>query len=74
MDLYNKCGALAAAGDRHLVEFVDNEWYLKNPSVVLDWKFQLTTVEQRIKLQQEQINDTVAYITNEKEFQLNKSD
>lgn len=74
MDLYNKCGALAAAGDRHLVEFVDNDWYLKNPDVVLDWKFQLTTVEQRIKLQQEQINDTIAYITNEKEFQLNKSD
>ena len=74
MDLYNKCGALAAAGDRHLVEFVDNELYLKNPSVVVDWKFQLTTVDQRIKAQQEQINDTLEYIAGIKEFPLNKSD
>ncbi|MBQ9730609.1 MAG: alpha-glucosidase/alpha-galactosidase [Bacilli bacterium] len=73
MDLYNKYGALAAAGDRHLVEFVDNTWYLKNPQHVLDWKFQLTTVEQRIKAQEDKISETIAYVNKEKEFELSNS-
>lgn len=73
MDLFNKYGALAAAGDRHLAEFVDNTWYLKNPQHVLDWKFQLTTVEQRIKAQEEKINETIAYVNKEKEFELTNS-
>lgn len=73
MDLYNKFGALAAAGDRHLVEFVDNKWYLENKETVLDWKYQLTTVDQRIAAQQKQISDTIAYIKKELEFPLEKS-
>lgn len=47
MDLFMRYGALAAAGDRHLVEFVDNEWYLKDPETVEKWLFHLTTVDYR---------------------------
>lgn len=32
MDLFKKYGALAAAGDRRLVEFLNNKWYLSSPS------------------------------------------
>lgn len=31
MDLFKKYGALAAAGDRRLVEFLNNKWYLSSP-------------------------------------------
>ncbi len=59
MDLYKKYGALAAAGDRHLVEFVDNSWYLKDRETVKKWHFGLTTVDWRIANQQRLIRESV---------------
>jgi len=47
MDLFRKYGLIAAAGDRHLVEFVPGDWYLKDPETVHSWKFGLTTVAWR---------------------------
>lgn len=47
-DLFQRYGYIAAAGDRHLAEFVDGAKYLKNPDVVKSWKFGLTTVDWRI--------------------------
>ncbi len=70
MDLFLKYGELAAAGDRHLVEFVNNKWYLGSKKEVLDWKFQLTTVDQRIEKQKEQIEESIAYANGSKEFEL----
>ena len=58
MDLYKKYGALAAAGDRHLVEFVDNSWYLKDRETVKKWHFGLTTVDWRIANQQRLIRES----------------
>ena len=46
MDLFRRYGAIAAAGDRHLVEFVPG-WYNKNPDMVKSWKYGLTTVDWR---------------------------
>ena len=46
-DLFNRYGYMAAAGDRHLAEFSDGEWYLKNPETVKEWKFGLTPVQWR---------------------------
>jgi len=43
-DLFNRYGYIAAAGDRHLAEFVDGAMYLKDPQTVEDWDFGLTTV------------------------------
>jgi len=48
-DLFNRYGYIAAAGDRHLAEFSDGEWYLKNPEVVKSWLFGLTPVSWRKK-------------------------
>lgn len=46
-DLFRKYGYIAAAGDRHLAEFCEGKWYLKDPETVKKWKFGLTTVEWR---------------------------
>lgn len=46
-DLFKKYGAIAAAGDRHLAEFMPGDSYLKDPETVQGWKFGLTTVDWR---------------------------
>ena len=53
MDLFNRYGLIAAAGDRHLAEFMPGTEYLKNPETVKKWKFGLTTVAWR----KEDLND-----------------
>ncbi len=47
-DLFLRFGIIAAAGDRHLAEFLP-PWYLKDPETVKQWKFHLTTVDFRKK-------------------------
>ena len=41
-DLFRKYHNIAAAGDRHLAEFMPGDLYLKDPKTVEDWKFTLT--------------------------------
>ena len=74
LDLYAKYGALAAAGDRHLVEFLPNTWYLKDPQTVKDWAFNLTTVDYREKEQTQKIADTIEMAEGRKEFPVEQSD
>ena len=47
MDLFNKFGYIAAAGDRHLAEFCEGKWYLESPERVKEMHFGLTTVKWR---------------------------
>ena len=47
LDLFNKYGYIAAAGDRHLAEFCPGKWYLKDQATAESWGFGLTTVEWR---------------------------
>lgn len=47
MDLFRRFGVLAAAGDRHLVEFMNNAWYIKDKTAVEEWQYHLTTVAYR---------------------------
>jgi len=72
-DLYKKYGALAAAGDRHLAEFVSNNWYLKDPDTVKEWQFNLTTVDFREEQLAERIAETIEMAEGRKEFPLEKS-
>lgn len=58
MDLFRRYGVLAAAGDRHLVEFVNSDWYLKDPETVEKWLFHLTTVDYRKRQQAERIEES----------------
>ena len=53
MDLFLRYGAIAAAGDRHLAEFLPGDEYLKNPEQVKKWKYALTTVAWRKERQAE---------------------
>ena len=46
-DLFRRYGLIAAAGDRHLAEFMPGGEYLKDPDTVASWKFGLTTVDWR---------------------------
>ena len=47
MDLFNRYGLIAAAGDRHLAEFMPGDTYLKDPATVESWDFGLTPVSWR---------------------------
>ncbi len=47
MDLFLRYGYIAAAGDRHLSEFMEGKWYLKDPAHVKQWGFSLTSVDWR---------------------------
>ncbi|MBP3855848.1 MAG: alpha-glucosidase/alpha-galactosidase [Ruminiclostridium sp.] len=55
MDLFRRFGVLAAAGDRHLVEFMNNSWYIKDKADADRWLYHLTTVDFRKKDQAEKI-------------------
>lgn len=60
-DLFRRYGLIAAAGDRHLAEFVP-PWYTKDPETVRAWKFGLTTVPSRVdkhKATEEQYNKLI---------------
>lgn len=46
-DLFQRYGLIAAAGDRHLAEFMPVSDYLKSPDHVHTWNFDLTPVQWR---------------------------
>lgn len=70
-DLFKRFGLIAAAGDRHLAEFMPNTWYLKNPEKVREWKFGLTPVEWRKKNKQELIEKSKRLASGVEPFELN---
>ena len=47
MDLFRRYGAVAAAGDRHLAEFLPGNEYLRDPETARSWMFSLTPVSWR---------------------------
>ncbi|MCR4763306.1 MAG: alpha-glucosidase/alpha-galactosidase [Lachnospiraceae bacterium] len=47
MDLFRRFGLIAAAGDRHLAEFMPGSEYLKDPATAASWDFTLTSVKWR---------------------------
>ena len=60
MDLFMKYGVLAAAGDRHLVEFLPNSEYLAGPEAAEKWLYHLTTVDYRKEDQRKKIAESEA--------------
>ena len=73
MDLYSKYKVLAAAGDRHLVEFLPQSWYLKDKETVKKYHFNLTTVDFREKDQLEKIKESILIAEGKKEYNLSPS-
>ena len=47
MELFRRYGVIAAAGDRHLAEFVEGKWYLESPERAHEMLFKLTPVSWR---------------------------
>lgn len=70
MDLFKKYGLIAAAGDRHLVEFVPGDWYLKDPETVHSWKFGLTTVAWRKEDLQKRLERSGKLLRGEESIEL----
>ena len=60
MDLFLKYGVLAAAGDRHLAEFLPNSMYFDGRNTFEKWLFHLTTVDYRRADQRMKIADSEA--------------
>ena len=61
IDLFRRYGYIAAAGDRHLAEFCEGKWYLKDPETVKSWNFGLTPVSWRKKDLQERLEKSENY-------------
>ncbi len=52
LDLFRRFGVIAAAGDRHLVEFLPHNWYTKDKAIIESWRFFLTPVSLRKEIKQ----------------------
>ncbi len=72
-DLFNRYGLIAAAGDRHLVEFMPGEEYLKSPELVKEWKFGLTTVDWRKKDLKKRLDRSHRLVSGKEEVELKPS-
>jgi alpha-galactosidase len=72
-DLFRRYGLIAAAGDRHLAEFMPGNDYLKDPETVKSWKFGLTTVTWRKEDLKSRLAKSRRLAGNEEEIELNAS-
>ena len=72
-DLYKRFGCIAAAGDRHLAEFMDQEDYLASPECVRGWNFGLTTVAWRKDDLQKRLARSARLYSGEEEYELHET-
>jgi alpha-galactosidase len=70
-DLFRRYGLIAAAGDRHLAEFMAGEEYLKSPRSVKEWKFELTPVKWRMEDLKARLKRGQRLLNGEEEMDLN---
>lgn len=71
-DLFRKYGAIAAAGDRHLAEFMP-PWYTRDPETVASWKFGLTSVDWRITDLNNRLQRSEDLVSGKEELRLKAS-
>lgn len=72
-DLFRRFGLIAAAGDRHLAEFMPGDEYLKDPETVKAWKFGLTTAQWRKDDLKERLEKSRAMVSGQREIDLEPS-
>lgn len=70
MDLFRRYGLIAAAGDRHLAEFMPGDQYLKDPETVAGWKFGLTTVAWRKEDLKKRLERSRRLVSGEEQIEL----
>ncbi|MCM1148498.1 MAG: alpha-glucosidase/alpha-galactosidase [Butyricicoccus sp.] len=72
-DLFRRYGLIAAAGDRHLAEFMPGDEYLRDPDTVRSWKFGLTPVQWRKDDLKQRLEKSRAMASGEREVELEPS-
>lgn len=72
-DLFRRFGLIAAAGDRHLAEFMPSSDYLKDPETVKNWKFGLTSVAWRKEDLQKRLEKSRRLVSGKEEIELKPS-
>ena len=72
-DLFLRHGLIAAAGDRHLAEFLPPWYYLKDPDTVHSWMFGLTTVDYRIEDLHKRLARSQRLVSGEEQIELKHS-
>ncbi|MFW5985535.1 MAG: alpha-glucosidase/alpha-galactosidase [Halanaerobiaceae bacterium] len=72
-DLFKRYGVIAAAGDRHLAEFVSGDWYLKDPETVQEWGFNLTPVSWRKEDKKKRLKKSQKLVSGKEKVELSKS-
>ena len=73
-DLFRRYGYIAAAGDRHLAEFCNSEWYLAYGNDVREkWGFALTTVDWRKEHLKERLQKSEDLRTGKKPVELKET-
>ena len=73
MDLFRKYGLIAAAGDRHLAEFMPGNEYLKDPETVKNWDFALTSVKWRKEELEERLSRSARLASGEEQMELKET-
>lgn len=74
MDLFRRFGVLAAAGDRHLVEFLERSHYIADESAPDKWLYHLTSVAYRKRDRVEKIEQSKRMADGEEKINVEKSD
>lgn len=74
MDLFRRFGVLAAAGDRHLVEFMNKSWYLADRQAPERWLYHLTSVDFRREDMRRKIVEGEAMAQGQMPVQVTPSD
>ena len=69
-DLFRRFGYIAAAGDRHLAEFMPGDMYLKDPATVRSWDFDLTPVSWRKEDLKHRLERSAKLVSGEEELKL----
>ena len=67
-DLFRRYGLIAAAGDRHLVEFMPGGEYLKDLDTIKSWKFSLTPVSYRKEDLKKRLARSARLVSGEEEI------
>lgn len=73
MDLFQRYGVIAAAGDRHLAEFCEGKWYLANPERVAEMDFALTSVKWRRMNLEERLEKSRKLVSGEEKLVVNQT-
>lgn len=69
-DLFRRYGIVAAAGDRHLAEFVPNNWYLGDEETIHKFMFSLTPIQWRKDALIQKNEESRKLVSGEKEFEI----